>query len=169
MTVAASGCSAVGSALGSGPRGRGFKSRHSDQKSYDFCLFSAKIVTFLLYFSVEFFRFPPDHGLYHSRFSPAGPPLSLLNGAVWAKRRRFGAHHFRGCPRKNVSSISETHTRRGLPGGCFSCARPRRGHLCLHFQDHGHQLFLALRQGVGVDVAGVLLPVGPLGGIPALP
>ena len=27
-----SGCSAVGSALGSGPRGRGFKSRHSDQK-----------------------------------------------------------------------------------------------------------------------------------------
>ena len=26
-----SGCSAVGSALGSGPRGRGFKSRHSDQ------------------------------------------------------------------------------------------------------------------------------------------
>ena len=28
---AASGCSAVGSALGSGPRGRGFKSRHSDQ------------------------------------------------------------------------------------------------------------------------------------------
>ena len=27
-----SGCSAVGSALGSGPRGRGFDSRHSDQK-----------------------------------------------------------------------------------------------------------------------------------------
>ena len=26
------GCSAVGSALGSGPRGHGFKSRHSDQK-----------------------------------------------------------------------------------------------------------------------------------------
>ena len=26
------GCSAVGSALGSGPRGRGFKSRHSDHK-----------------------------------------------------------------------------------------------------------------------------------------
>ena len=26
------GCSAVGSALGSGPRGRGFKSRHSDQR-----------------------------------------------------------------------------------------------------------------------------------------
>ena len=46
---AASGCSAVGSALGSGPRGRGFKSRHSDQKSCGFCLFSAKTVTFLLY------------------------------------------------------------------------------------------------------------------------
>ena len=28
-----SGCSAAGSALGSGPRGRGFKSRHSDQKA----------------------------------------------------------------------------------------------------------------------------------------
>ena len=28
-----SGCSAVGSALGSGPRGREFKSPHSDQKS----------------------------------------------------------------------------------------------------------------------------------------
>ena len=27
-----SGCSAVGSALGSGPRGRGFESRHSDHK-----------------------------------------------------------------------------------------------------------------------------------------
>ena len=27
------GCSAVGSALGSGPRGRGFKSRHSDQNT----------------------------------------------------------------------------------------------------------------------------------------
>ena len=27
------GCSAVGSALGSGPRGRGFESRHSDQKA----------------------------------------------------------------------------------------------------------------------------------------
>ena len=27
-----SGCSAVGSALGSGPRGRGFESRHSDDK-----------------------------------------------------------------------------------------------------------------------------------------
>ena len=26
------GCSAVGSALGSGPRGRGFKSRHSDHE-----------------------------------------------------------------------------------------------------------------------------------------
>ena len=30
------GCSAVGSALGSGPRGRGFKSPHSDQKSTGF-------------------------------------------------------------------------------------------------------------------------------------
>ena len=28
---ALSGCSADGSVLGSGPRGRGFKSRHSDQ------------------------------------------------------------------------------------------------------------------------------------------
>ena len=28
-----SGCSAVGSASGSGPEGRGFKSRHSDQKT----------------------------------------------------------------------------------------------------------------------------------------
>ena len=32
------GCSAVGSALGSGPRGRGFESRHSDQK--DVCTVS---------------------------------------------------------------------------------------------------------------------------------
>ena len=31
-----SGCSAVGSALGSGPRGRGFESRHSDQKDLRF-------------------------------------------------------------------------------------------------------------------------------------
>ena len=31
--LAVSGCSAVGSALGSGPRGRGFDSRHSDQRS----------------------------------------------------------------------------------------------------------------------------------------
>ena len=31
------GCSAVGSALGSGPRGRGFKSPHSDQKAVSFC------------------------------------------------------------------------------------------------------------------------------------
>ena len=30
------GCSAVGSALGSGPRGRGFESRHSDQKDLRF-------------------------------------------------------------------------------------------------------------------------------------
>ena len=30
--VKSSGCSAVGSALGSGPRGRGFESRHSDHK-----------------------------------------------------------------------------------------------------------------------------------------
>ena len=29
---ALSGCSADGSVLGSGPRGRGFKSRHSDHK-----------------------------------------------------------------------------------------------------------------------------------------
>ena len=37
--MALSGCSAAGSALGSGPRGRGFKSRHSDQKwqSHFFC------------------------------------------------------------------------------------------------------------------------------------
>ena len=35
----AAGCSAVGSALGSGPRGHGFKSRHSDQNIWtDFCL-----------------------------------------------------------------------------------------------------------------------------------
>ena len=33
--MALSGCSAAGSALGSGPRGRGFKSRHSDQKVED--------------------------------------------------------------------------------------------------------------------------------------
>ena len=35
------GCSAVGSALGSGPRGRGFKSPHSDQRAspYRTCLF----------------------------------------------------------------------------------------------------------------------------------
>ena len=33
ITKLSSRCSAVGSALGSGPRGRGFESRHSDHKS----------------------------------------------------------------------------------------------------------------------------------------
>ena len=37
----------------SGPRGRGFKSRHSDQKSSDFSLLLRIIRTFLLYFSVS--------------------------------------------------------------------------------------------------------------------
>ena len=38
---ALSGCSAAGSVLGSGPRGRGFKSRHSDHVVADFVSFAA--------------------------------------------------------------------------------------------------------------------------------
>ena len=37
---ALSGCSAAGSVLGSGPRGRGFKSRHSDHVVADFVSFA---------------------------------------------------------------------------------------------------------------------------------
>ena len=36
LLISVPGCSAVGSVLGSGPRGREFKSRHSDQKSTGF-------------------------------------------------------------------------------------------------------------------------------------
>ena len=43
-----SGCSAVGSALGSGPRGRGFESRHSDlikrRRNVDSCVFFVVLV-----------------------------------------------------------------------------------------------------------------------------
>ena len=37
--------------------------------------------------------------------------------------------------------------------------------LCLHLHDKHLQLFLALLAGVGVDIAGVFLAVGPFGGI----
>ena len=52
--------------------------------------------------------------------------------------------------------------RKRAPAGCFSCALPCRGHLRAYFQDHGRQLLLALRLGVGGDVAGVLLLVGSI-------
>ena len=51
------GCSAVGSALGSGPRGLGFESRHSDQKpefvfrqvpAFHFCTFVVKYTNIAL-------------------------------------------------------------------------------------------------------------------------
>ena len=42
--VKLSGCSAVGSALGSGPRGRGFESRHSDQKIADMAEWQTRMI-----------------------------------------------------------------------------------------------------------------------------
>ena len=66
-----SGCSAAGSALGSGPRGRGFKSRHSDQKS----------------------RMRRRSGFFFSRLSPTALRRSFPSGRERSRTDAFGANH----------------------------------------------------------------------------
>ena len=66
-----SGCSAAGSALGSGPRGRGFKSRHSDQKS----------------------RMCRRSGFFFSRLSLTALRLSFPGGRERSRTDAFGANH----------------------------------------------------------------------------
>ena len=58
-----SGCSAVGSALGSGPRGRGFESRHSDHKK----LFHRLVKELFVFHGVTGFEQPALSTAGHKR------------------------------------------------------------------------------------------------------
>ena len=75
-----SGCSAVGSALGSGPRGRGFESRHSDHKE----LFHRLVKELFVFHGLTGFEKPALATAGHKQSSG-------LFARVWENPRPFAA------------------------------------------------------------------------------
>ena len=96
LLISVPGCSAVGSVLGSGPRGREFKSRHSDQKKA--CNFNG----------YRLFAFLGDVALR------AGHPQNTLNAFNSIEKRRVSP----------TSEGCEDRGRSGLRGVSFAwCVR----------------------------------------------
>ena len=83
-----SGCSADGSALGSGPRGRGFESRHSDQKTFQLWLEGLFLFRTQKVCGAATTRpsFQPS-GAYQRKFPLIRPAFSIIR-PIWPKPNR---------------------------------------------------------------------------------